>query len=251
MEKIAKMIPPLVLLFVFSLAVNAQTAKEIVTRAEENILGQSSKVDLTIEIVRPAWKRTLAVRTWSKGEQYSMMLIMAPPNDAGTVFLKRAREIWNWLPSIERAVKLPPSMMSQSWMGTDFTNDDLVKSSSRINDYNHKIAGDSLIGGRRCWKIEMIPLPEAAVVWSKVNIWIDRQDYLELRLEFFDEDGKLVNVLQCSEIRNLGGRLLPCKMEMIPVGKKGQETIITYNAAVFNQPIGEEFFTTGNMKKAK
>lgn len=228
-----------------------QKAKEIVTKAENNIHGLSSSTEMTIEIIRPTWKRTMTVKAWSKGEQYSMMLITAPANDAGTVFLKRVKEIWNWVPSIERVVKLPPSMMAQSWMGTDFTNDDLVKASSRIDDYTHKIVGDSVIEGRKCWKIEMIPLPDAAVVWSKVNMWVDQKDYLELRLEFFDEDNKLVDVLQCSDIKTIGGRIMPCKMEMIPVEKKGQETVIIYNKAIFDQPINEDFFTTENMKKIR
>ena len=228
---------------------NCQTAKEIVTRAEDNIRGLSSKIDMTIQIIRPSWTRTMRVTSWSKGEGYSISVIKAPANDAGTVFLKRVKEIWNWIPSIERTVKLPPSMMAQSWMGTDFTNDDLVKASSRIDDYDHKIVGDSVIEGRKSWKIEMIPLPQAAVVWSKINIWIDQKDYLELRLEYYDEDGKLVNVLQCSDVRNVGGRLIPCKLEMIPAQKKGQETVVTYKSALFNQPISDDFFTTQNMKK--
>ena len=227
------------------------TAKEIITKAEHNIHGLSSVVDMTIEIIRPTWKRSLSVKSWSKGEDYSLSVITAPANDAGTIFLKRLREIWNWVPSIERVVKLPPSMMAQSWMGTDFTNDDLVKASSRIDDYTHKIVGDSVIEGRKCWKIEMIPLPAAAVVWSKVNIWIDQKDYLELRLEFFDEDNKLVNILQGSDVKSIGGRIIPCKLEMIPAQKKGQETVIVYNTATFNQPIEEDFFTTQNMKKVK
>jgi len=228
---------------------NGQTAKEIVTRAENNIRGLSSKIEMSIQIIRPAWTRTMSVISWSKGEEYSISVIKAPANDAGTVFLKRVKEIWNWIPSIERVVKLPPSMMAQSWMGTDFTNDDLVKASSRVEDYDHKMVGDSIIEGRKCWKIEMIPLPEAAVVWSKINIWIDQKDYLELRLEYFDEDGKLVNILQCSDVRNVGGRWLPCKLEMIPAQKKGQETVVTYKSALFNQPISEDFFSTQNMKK--
>ena len=142
-------------------------------------------------------------------------------------------------------------MMAQSWMGTDFTNDDLVKASSRINDYTHKILSDSTIEGHTCWKIEMIPLLEAAVIWGKVYMWIDQKDYLELRLEFYDEDGRLVNLLQCSDIRNMSGRMIPAKMEMIPAGKKGQETVIKYISARFNQPISEDFFTTENMKKAR
>ncbi len=227
------------------------TAKEIVTKAENNIRGNSSVAEMTIQIIRPSWTRTMSIKAWSKGEDYSMIIVTAPAKDAGTVFLKRVKEIWNWIPSIERVVKLPPSMMAQSWMGTDFTNDDLVKESSRIDDYTHKIVGDSIIDGRKCWKIEMIPLPEAAVVWSKIYIWIDQKDYLELRLEYYDEDNKLVNILQCSDIRTMGGRIIPCKMEMIPVDKKGQETVITYNSATFNQPINDDFFSTENMKRVR
>lgn len=242
-------IPAAFILFAF--AGDEPNAKDIVTKAEHNIHGLSSVTNMTIEIIRPTWKRSMTVKAWSKGEDYSMMVVTAPATDAGTVFLKRVREIWNWLPSIERVVKLPPSMMAQSWMGTDFTNDDLVKASSRIDDYTHKIVGDSTIEGRKCWKIEMIPLPNAPVVWSRVNIWIDQKDYLELRIEFFDEDNQLVNVLQCSDVKQMGGRIIPCKMEMIPVEKKGQETVIIYNSATFNQPIDENFFTTENMKKVK
>jgi len=235
----------------FTTTGNAQDAKEIVTKAENNIHGLSSISDMTIQIIRPSWTRAMSVKAWTKGEDYSLMVVTAPAKDAGTVFLKRVKEIWNWLPSIERTVKLPPSMMAQSWMGTDFTNDDLVKASSRIDDYTHKLAGDSVIAGRKCWKIEMIPLPEAAVVWSKVNMWIDQKDYLELRIEFYDEDNKLVNVLQGSDIKNMGGRTMPSKLEMIPAGKQGQETEIIYNSIIFNKAIGDDVFTTENMKKAK
>ena len=231
------------LLVIFS-GVNAQDAKQIVTKAEDNVRGLSSVTEMTIQIKRPTWTRSMSMKGWTKGEQYSMIVVTAPAKDAGTVFLKRVKEIWNWLPNIERVVKLPPSMMAQSWMGTDFTNDDLVKASSRVDDYTHKIVGDSVIEGRKCWKIEMIPLPQAAVVWSKIDMWIDHKDYLELRLEFFDEDNKLVNVMQGSDVRTIGGRVMPVKLEMIPVEKKGQETIITYKSAVFNQPISVDFFTT-------
>jgi outer membrane lipoprotein-sorting protein len=226
-------------------------AKAIVTKAENNVHGLTSTSEMTIQIVRPTWTRTMTLKTWTKGEQYSISVITAPAKDAGTVFLKRVKEIWNWVPSIERVVKLPPSMMAQSWMGTDFTNDDLVKASSRIDDYTHKLKGDTTIAGRKCWKIEMIPTDSAAVVWSKVNMWIDQKDYLELRLEFYDEDNKLVNILQCSDVKVMGGRTMPCKMEMIPADKKGQETIITYTSANFNQTIEDGFFTTQNMKKVK
>lgn len=251
MKKIFILVLLAISFIMVSFTENDPTAKEIVTKAENNVRGLSSVIEMTIQIIRPAWTRSMSVKAWSKGEDYSMMVVTAPAKDAGTVFLKRIREIWNWMPSIERVVKLPPSMMAQSWMGTDFTNDDLVKASSRIDDYTHKIVGDSVIEGRKCWKIEMIPLPAAAVVWSKVTMWIDQKDYLELRLEFFDEDNKLVSILQSSDIKTMGGRIIPCRMEMIPAEKKGQKTVIVYTSAAFNQPISEDFFTTQNMKKAK
>lgn len=251
MKRTRRIFGSLVILLLQAQLCSAQDAKEIVTRAENNIHGLSSVTEMTIDIVRPSWTRTISGKAWTRGEQYSLMLITAPAKDAGTVFLKRVKEIWNWLPGIERVVKLPPSMMAQSWMGTDFTNDDLVKASSRIDDYTHKLVGDSVIEGRKCWKIEMIPLPDAAVVWSKVCIWIDQKDYLELRLEFYDEDNKLVNILQCSGIKIMGGRMMATRLEMIPAGRKGQETVITYNSAVFDKQLSTDLFTTENMKKAK
>ena len=235
----------------FATKVLGQDAKEIVTKAENNIKGHSSQTEMTIKIVRPAWSRSMTLKAWSKGENYSISLVTSPAKDAGTVFLKRGKEIWNWLPAIERSVKLPPSMMSQSWMGTDFTNDDLVKASSRISDYTHTIKGDSVIEGRKCWKIEMIPLPGAAVIWGKVILFIDQKDYLELRLQFFDEDNTLISTLQCSDVKTMGGRTLPTKMEMIPADKKNQETIFIYNSAVFDKPMPDDFFTTENMKRLK
>lgn len=251
MKKISVLVLMSLFFIVTSFKADDDRAKEIVAKAESNIHGLSSQVVMTINIVRPSWTRSITLKSWSKGTDYSISVVTEPAKDAGTVFLKRLKEIWNWIPSIERVVKLPPSMMAQSWMGTDFTNDDLVNASSRVDDYSHKLLGDTMIEGRKCWKIEMIPNPNAPVVWGKVNIWIDQKDYLELRLEFYDEDGKLVNTLQSSDIKEMGGRTIPAKMEMIPAGKKGQETIITYNSANFNQPIADDFFTTQNMKKLK
>ena len=226
-------------------------ARDIVKRSEDQLRGKTSVAVLSIDIVRPGWTRTMKIKAWMKGEDFSMILLTAPVRDQGTVFLKRKKEVWNWLPSVERTIKLPPSMMTQSWMGTDFTNDDLVRESSVLQDYTHRIAGDSLIQGRRCWKIEMIPLPETAVVWGQVNLWIDQQDYLQLRAEFRDEEKQLVNVMECSVIRSMGGRILPTVMEMTPADKPGNKTVLRYESIVFDQPISDEFFTTQNMKKAR
>ena len=169
-----------IITFYFSATLQAQTAKEIVQKADEKMRGTTSQVELTIKTIRPTWTRSMDVKAWMKGNDYSMILIQSPAKDKGIVFLKRKKEVWNWLPSLERTIKLPPSMMSQSWMGTDFTNDDLVKESSIVNDYNHSIAGDTIIQERTCYIIQMIPKPEAAVVWSKMIVWIDKKDFLEI-----------------------------------------------------------------------
>lgn len=232
----------------FPPAMQAQTAIEIVQKADEKLRGTTSQVDLTINTVRPNWTRSMDVKAWLKGSDYSMILIQAPAKDKGIAFLKRKKEVWNWMPSMERTIKLPPSMMSQSWMGTDFTNDDLVKESSIVNDYNHTIAGDTTIDGRSCYIIQMIPKPEAAVVWGKLVVCIDKKDFLELHTRFYDEDGKLINIMNAYDVKVMDNRLIPTRFEMIPMDKKNQRTEMIYRAIKYNRPIDDGFFTAEKMK---
>ena len=227
------------------------SATEIVKKADDNMRGKTSEADITIKIIRPTWSREMTMKAWSKGDDYSMILITSPAKEKGTVFLKRLKEVWNWVPSIERNIKLPPSMMSQSWMGTDFTNDDLVKEASSVVDYDHQILGKETIFNKDCYKIEMIPKPSAAIVWEKVIVWIDAIDFLQLKAEFYDEDGELVNVMNSGEVKELGGRKITSKIEMFPVDKKGNRTVIIYNDIVFDEPINDSFFTTRHMKQLK
>lgn len=228
-----------------------QSAKEIVRKADERRRGDSGSASMVIKIIRPSWSREMSVKSWSKGTDYSLILVNSPARDKGTVFLKRKKEIWNWVPSIERNIKLPPSMMMQSWMGSDFTNDDLIKESSIVEDYDHSIVGDSVILNRSAYKIQLIPKPESAVVWGKIYSWIDKKDFIELRTELYDEDGYLVNEVQFSDIKMLGGRLLPAKMEYIPVDKPGNKTVIEYSDVQYNISITEDFFSLQNMKRVK
>lgn len=237
-------------IFIISMSgLAAQDAKEIIRKADEKRRGATAKASMSITIIRPTWSREMSVKTWSKDTDYSIILITSPARDKGTVFLKRKKEIWNWIPSIERNIKLPPSMMMQSWMGSDFTNDDLIKESSIVNDYYHEIIGDSVIMGREVFKIELIPKPESAVVWGKIYNWISKNDYLELRTELFDEEGYLVNEVIFSDIKSLGGRMLPAKMEYIPVDKEGHKTIIEYHEVTYDIPITTDFFSLQNMKR--
>ena len=227
------------------------SAKDIVKKADENMRGKTSEARITIKIIRPTWSREMDMKAWSKGDDYSMILVTSPAKEKGTVFLKRIKEVWNWIPSIERHIKLPPSMMSQSWMGTDFTNDDLVREASSVVDYDHTLLGNETILDKDCYKIQMIPKPSAAVVWEKVIVWIDVVDFLQLKAEFYDEDGELVNIMNSSDIKEMGGRKITSKIEMIPDDKEGNSTVIIYNDIIFDKPINDDFFTTRNMKQLK
>lgn len=229
----------------------AQDARDIVKKADEKMKGKTATANITIQTVRPNWSREMTLKSWSKGNDWSMILVTAPAKDKGIVYLKRKKEVWNWIPSIERNIKLPPSMMSQSWMGTDFSNDDLVKEASVIEDYEHKIVGEELVEGRNCYVIELLPKASAAVIWGKVSMWIDKKDYLMLKVTYFDEDNELVNTMQCSDIKTMGGKLLATRMEMIPADKKGNKTVLIYNSLEFDKPIADTFFTTQNMPKVK
>jgi outer membrane lipoprotein-sorting protein len=229
----------------------APDATSIVRRADQHLRGTTSYAEYTMTLVRPDWSREMTLKSWTRGHDAALILIESPARDRGTSFLKRGAEVWSWVPAVERVIKIPPSMMTQSWMGSDFTNDDLVKESSLVDDYTHEIVGDSTIAGRTCWKVRLVPKPEAAVVWGRVLLWVSEADDLELRLEYFDEDGALVNVLEMSSIRELGGRLLPTVLTMSPVGKPGQHTVLTYRDARFDQPIADPFFSEQNMRRVR
>ena len=229
----------------------AQDARDVIKKADDKAKGKSSQAIMTIQIIRPSWTREMSLKTWSKGNDFALILITAPVKDKGIVYLKRKKEVWNWIPTIERNIKLPPSMMGQSWMGTDFTNDDLVKEASIVEDYNHSFLADAAIDGRDCYLVQMIPKPEAAVVWGKVLLWVDKKEFLMLHGEYFDESGKLVNTLHASDVKLLGGRMLPARLEMVPNDKKGNKTILLYRELSFDKPIADEVFSIQYMSKVQ
>lgn len=227
------------------------SAKEIVTLANEKATGKTSQGIMKMTIVRPGWSREVTMKSWSLGTDYYLIYITEPVKDKGQVFMKREQEMWNWMPSINRMIKLPPSMMGQSWMGSDFTNDDLVRMNSIIDDFTHEIVGSENIEGYDCYIIELIPKPEAAVVWGKIRLWISKAEYFELKGEYYDEDLALVNTMTSTNIKKLGDRLLPAKMTMVPVDKPGNQTILETIDAAFDKPMDESFFSQQNMKNVR
>ena len=229
----------------------AQDAKEIIRRADQKMQGNSNKSEMRMTIVRPDWKREITMKSWSKGRELSLILITGPARDKGTSTLKRDKELWNWQPSIDRTIKLPPSMMLQSWMGSDFTNDDLVRESSVVNDYTHELEKDTIIDGMDCYKIIMTPKPEAPVVWGKLIVYIEKEELNQLLIYYYDEDGFLVNTMELSDIRNMDGRNIPTRMEMKPAEEPENKTIIEYLTMDFDIDITDSFFSLQNMKRVR
>ena len=244
---------PLFILFLVALplCITAQTAKEIIEKADAKMRGTSSYSEIRITTVRPKWEKEMTLKTWTQGSDYSASLVMSPAKEKGSVFLKRKNEVWNYLPSLERTIKLPPSMMMQSWMGTDLTNDDLVKQSSTVVDYTHQILGTETLEGLECWKVELIPKEEATVVWGKIITWIDKTDYMQMKMEFYDEDEELINLMTGTKVKTFGDKKLPSIMEFKPMDNEGNKTVIEYLVWDFDIEIADNYFTTQYVTRLK
>ncbi len=241
----------ILLSLIFAVSITAQDAKSIVEKADENVRGSSSKAQMKITVVRPKWSKEMTIKSWTKGNKFAVSVLQSPKKDKGIVFLKRDKEVWNWIPSIERTVKLPPSMMMQSWMGTDLKNDDLVKQSSLVVDYTHSLLGTETIDSLECYKLELIPKEDASVVWGKILMWIDTKNYIQIKSEFYDEDEFLVNKIHASNIKSYGDRYLPSKIEFTTVDNPGYKTIMEYLDIKFDVEIPKKYFTTRYMKRLK
>jgi len=228
-----------------------KTAKEIIIAADKKMQGESNRGELTMKIIRPKWEREVKFKTWSKGKDYSITLITYPAKERGQTFLKRRNDMWSWNPVIGRMIKLPPSIMSQGWMGSDYSTDDILKESSIVVDYNHSIVGTEIIEGRECWKIEMLPKEDAAVVWGKLIKWISKEGMLQLKSEYYDEDGYLVKTEIAKDVKIMGGREIPTLIEIIPEDDPGNKTVLIIDKIEFNVEIEDGFFSQQNMKRLR
>ncbi|WP_319480467.1 outer membrane lipoprotein-sorting protein [uncultured Draconibacterium sp.] len=233
------------------LAVFAQDMTAIIKQADEKFRGESSRGEMTMIIERPGWSRTVSMKNWTLGNDYSLIYITAPAKEKGQVFLKRDKEMWNWVPTIQRMIKIPPSMMMQSWMGSDFTNDNLVKESQMAKDYSNKLLGEEEVDGYSCYKIELIPHEDAPVVWGKVIMWISKEELHWLKAEFYDEDGYLVNTEILTDVKMMDDREMPTRLEMIPADEEGNKTVMIFDKIEFDVDLKESFFSQQNMKRIR
>jgi len=238
----------LLLLLVAPAAAGAQTPREIVDRVDRMLRGASSRADIVMEIATAHWTRSLEMRAWSLGTAYALVRVVAPPREAGSATLKVDDEVWNYLPRVDRTIKIPPSLMMGAWMGSHFTNDDLVKESRMIDDYDIALAYDGDRDGVRVWEFALTPKPTAPVVWGKVVEQVRQGDLMPTWARYYDERGTLVRTMTFGDYRTFGARLVPTVMTVRPADKPGERTTIRYRALEFDVPLTPDFFSLRNLQ---
>jgi outer membrane lipoprotein-sorting protein len=254
-----------------SQAADDQQAREIVDRVARLFISQSSIATVEMQITKEDWQRKISMQFWSLGESNILVRIRQPQEDAGTAILKVGSKVWYYLPKANRTVKMPASMMMTSWMGSHFTLDDLVKESRLTNDYVIAISFEGQRDGVALSEYTLTPKPAAVVVWGKITLEIRQANLMPVRQRFYDEDGKLVRELTFSGYRTVSGRLIPTRLVMRPFDKAGkkagagggvsvdgvmnppdqavEQTTITYENIVFDEPISAETFSRRNLKQ--
>jgi hypothetical protein len=229
-------------------AVEAQTAREILDEVDRLMRGESSRGVVSMEITTEHWARKLDMEVWSLGTEYSLVRVQSPPREAGMATLKADQEVWNYLPRVDRTIKVPPSLMMGSWMGSHFTNDDLVKESRIVDDYEFEIAFEGERDGEDIWEFLLIPKPEAPVVWGRVEYEVRKRDKMPTSVRYYDEDGDLARSMEFSGFVTLGGRLVPARMDVIPADKPEERTTLIYHELDFDIGLDESFFSLRNLR---
>lgn len=228
-----------------------ESAREIVRKAVERFDVEALYAEFTMKVVRPGWDSEVRFKVWTYTEEYALVLITDPPRERGQAFLKRGHDLWHWIPSIDKTIKLSAALLSQPWMGSDFSLDELIRNRSIVSDYTHYMLGTDTLNGTYCHVLELLPNGSAAVVWNSVRLWVATENYDQLQLGFYDHQGHMVQMLQASDFRDFGDRRLPTMMEMIPLNRSGSKTLIEIDTYNINPPLGSDFFSLQNMRRLR
>jgi outer membrane lipoprotein-sorting protein len=224
---------------------------EIIDRVDRMLRGDSSHGTFTMEVVTENWDRSMTMEVWSLGTDYSLVRVQAPRREAGTATLMADNDIWNYLPRVDRTIKVPASMMGGSWMGSHFTNDDLVQESRLVDDYDIAITFDGERDGMRVWEITLTPKPEAAVVWGRVEYTVRQADVLPVTVLYYDEDGEVARSMEFKEFERIGGRTMPRLMDMRPADKPEERTTMRYDDIEYDVDIDESFFSLRTLQSRR
>ncbi len=226
----------------------AQTPAQIVDRVDQLLRGSSSTGSLTMSITTRQWSRSIDLELWSLGTDYALLRVTAPAKDAGTATLKVKNEVWNYLPRVDRTIRIPPSLMSGAWMGSHFTNDDLVKESRLVRDYDITIDYQGDRDGVRVWELSLVPKPDAAVVWGKIVMQVRQADLMPVWEHYYDDAGRLARSMTFGDYRTMGGRLVPATLTVVPSDKPDERTTITYHMLSFDVGLAPDFFSLRNLR---
>jgi len=233
-----------------TLPAKAQDAREIVKASIDNWRGLSSYGEMTMIIHRPSWERTMSMRGWTSGSKKSLVRITAPKKDAGNGTLMVDNNMWSYSPKVNRVIKVPSSMMSQSWMGSDFSNKDVSRADDIVDQYDHTLLATETIDNHTVWTIQSVPLEEAAVVWGKEVLRV-RDDHVLLEQEFWDQDGVLVKTLESTEIGKMGGRTIALKQRMAKTDTDDEWTEFSVQSMEFDIEISDNTFTRSNLQNPR
>ncbi|HKD20472.1 MAG TPA: outer membrane lipoprotein-sorting protein [Rhizomicrobium sp.] len=225
-------------------------ADAMLKRAFDNYRANSSEASVEMTVHRPDWERQMGMKSWTRGQDDALVRFTQPAKDAGNATLKLGQETWVFNPKLNQVIKLPPSMMAQSWMGSDFSYNDLAKSEELLTDYTHRITGTQAVGGHQVTTIEAMPKPGAPVVWGKVEIKL-RDDNVVTEETYFDQDMKPARKMTTDKIGPLGDRQYPLVMTMHPQDAPGQWTRIETKDAQFNASVADYIFTLSNLQNPR
>lgn len=231
-------------------------AAALIKLAEDALRGDTSAMKATMQITTPRWERTLVFRSWDDSRQdRSFTRILEPRKDKGTGFLRDGTTLWMYLPRVERTTRIPPSMMLQSWMGSDFTNDDVARDSSLVDDYTATALGRKQIDGVDVLGVQLVPDEDAPVVWSKIEAWITAEPPAPFLFLYYDEDKpgefELVRRMKFTDVRQVDGRNVPHHWSMEPLDKPGHTTAITLDEIRFDIDLPDSIFTQSNLKRSE
>ena len=239
----------LIIYLFFLGALIAQDPKKIIDDAEDAVKGKSAVGKIKMLITTPDYDRELVMETWWVGNEKALLKILSPRKEKGNKTLKIGNEMWGYLRNTETTIKIPPSMMLQSWNGSDFTNDDLVRSSNLTNDYTQKYLGIENKENQDCWKIQLDPKPDAPVVWGKLLYWVNKGNRLPVRIDYYDEKGKLIRYMTFTDIKQFGDRKIPSKQTMVNLVKKGNSTSFELVNMKFDVKIKNKIFSFRELER--
>lgn len=223
----------------------------LLQRVEQALEGRSSAGTLSMRITTSSWTRSLKLKFWSKGEGLALLRILdGGPREIGMMTLKRDKQLWNYLPQAGRVMKLPAGMLGDSWMGSDFTNDDLVNGSSLVDDFTTRVDGLATHEGRAAWRVVLTPRPGAAIVWGQVEMLVERATCVPLVNRFFDEDGKLARTMTYSDLRTVGWRQFPARVVVTPADA-ARTTVVSYDEIQFDLELPDDMFSLHRLQQGR